>query len=71
MAEKYQTIKVRKDTHWLLKVLAARTGESMLDLVERLAHEEEPRIRTRRPIDSRIDSLPTKEAPNDDTSKAS
>jgi hypothetical protein len=71
MTEKYQTIKVRKNTHWLLKVLAAKTGESMLDLVERLAREEEPRVRTKRPIDSRIDSLNRSEAPDDDTPKAS
>lgn len=71
MTEKYQTIKVRKNTHWLLKVLAAKTGESMLDLVERLAHEEEPRIRHKRPIDSQIDSLTNEKAPGADASKAS
>lgn len=44
MSERYQTIKILKHTHWLLKVLAAKTGESMLDLIDRLARAEEERL---------------------------
>lgn len=43
MSERYQTIKILRETHRLLKVLAAKTGESMLDLIDRLAKQEEQR----------------------------
>lgn len=61
MPDAYQTIKVRKETRWLLKVLAANTGESMLDLIDRMAHEEEARLLKNRRIDSRIDSHDTEQ----------
>jgi hypothetical protein len=48
MNERYQTIKIRKDTHRALKVLAAKTGESMLDLIDRLAKAEEERVQRER-----------------------
>jgi hypothetical protein len=37
----YRTIKVRPITYRVLKVLAAQTGETMLDLIERLAKQED------------------------------
>lgn len=40
-SDQYQTIKIRKNTHRALKVLAAKTGESMLDLIDRLVKQEE------------------------------
>jgi hypothetical protein len=51
MSERYQTIKILRETHRLLKILAAKTGESMLDLIERLARAEEERVRQGRDKD--------------------
>lgn len=36
----YRTIKVRPSTYRKLKILAARTGETMLDLIERLIEQD-------------------------------
>ncbi len=71
MTDKYQTIKIRKDTHRRLKLLAARTGESMLDLVDRLAQDEAPRIQSKSHIDSGIDSSVRENAPGANAPKAS
>lgn len=36
----YRTIKVRPSTYRKLKILAAKTGETMLDLIERLIEQD-------------------------------
>jgi hypothetical protein len=43
-ASDYQTIKINKETRYKLKLLAARSGESMLALVDRLVAQEEERV---------------------------
>jgi hypothetical protein len=45
MATIYTTIRVKKDTIRVLKVLAATTGESMLSMMHRLVQEERNRLR--------------------------
>jgi hypothetical protein len=37
MNDKYQTIKIRKETRAKLKVLAAQRGMTMMDLIDKLA----------------------------------
>lgn len=36
----YQTIKIRKETHHQLKIQAAERGETLMDLIDRLARQE-------------------------------
>lgn len=40
----YITLRVRKDTHYQLKVVASLSGESMLDTLARLVREEYDRL---------------------------
>lgn len=44
MAEETRTIKIYERTHPPLRLLAAMTGETMMDLIDRLVKEEEQRI---------------------------
>lgn len=39
----YRTIKVYTNSYRTLKLIAARTGETLVDLVERLSKEEDDR----------------------------
>lgn len=43
MSHDYRTIKIRLETYRALKLLAAQTGETLVDLLERLADEERAR----------------------------
>ncbi len=42
--EKYQVLRVWKHTHRTLRQIAAFTGESLVEAIERLANEEWKRI---------------------------
>lgn len=44
MTEPTRTIKIYEKTHPTLRLLAAMTGETMMDLVDRLVREEKERI---------------------------
>lgn len=44
--EQYTTIKIKAETRPKLKILAAKTGESMIDLIDRLVEEETRRVDT-------------------------
>jgi hypothetical protein len=46
MAEtkEYRMMRLKPETHHDLRVIAALTGESMIDVVERLAREERERV---------------------------
>jgi predicted HicB family RNase H-like nuclease len=44
-ADKYTTIRIKAETHPKLRLLAALTGESMIDLIDRLIQEETKRIK--------------------------
>ena len=41
--KEYQTIKILASTHPRLKILAAQTGESIIELIDRLVREEDAR----------------------------
>lgn len=47
MTEPTRTIKIYEKTHPKLRLLAAMTGETMMDLVDRLIQEEKNRIGNR------------------------
>lgn len=44
MATETRTIKIRASTYKTLKVLAALQGEKLMDLVDRLIHQEYDRV---------------------------
>jgi hypothetical protein len=48
--KEYRMLRIKPETHQDLRVIAALTGESMIDLVERLAREE--RIKVGRQTDN-------------------
>jgi hypothetical protein len=43
MASETRTIKIRLNTYQVLKVLAAQRGEKLMELVDRLAQQEQKR----------------------------
>jgi hypothetical protein len=52
-----RSIKIKMSTYRVLKVLAAQSDEKLMELVDRLAAEEErKRTASKPPIDSRLDS---------------
>lgn len=42
--EKYQVLRIWKTTHRILRQIAAQTDESLVELLDRLAREEQARI---------------------------
>jgi hypothetical protein len=42
--EKYQVLRIWKQTHRTLRKIAAETGESMVEALERMANEEWRRL---------------------------
>jgi hypothetical protein len=45
--ERYQVLRIWKQTHHTLRKLAAETGESLVEALERMANEEWQRLQQR------------------------
>jgi hypothetical protein len=60
----YRTIKVRPSTYRKLKIEAAKTGETMLDLVERLIEESRLNVATNVADPAPISEIPRQDAEN-------
>lgn len=58
----YRTIKVRPSTYRKLKILAARTGETMLDLIERLIEQDPMSVAAEVAQQDRTNTAPHQEA---------
>ena len=43
----YQVLRIWKTTHRILRQIAAQTDESLVELLDRIAHEEPQRIQQR------------------------
>jgi hypothetical protein len=42
--ERYQVLRIWKTTHRILRQIAADTDESLVELIDRMAHEEQQRV---------------------------
>lgn len=43
----YQVVRIWKTTHRILRQIAAQTDESLVELLDRMAHEEQQRLKER------------------------
>lgn len=64
----YRTIKVRPSTYRKLKIQAAKTGETMLDLVERLIEESPLNVATNVAAPQKTTDTPHPDAESDNPS---